>query len=63
MSQKQEKRARRAWRNRMQAVAGSDWDKFMKLTEKKIIHYHRVIIGLSVLSIILSVAAVWGWLR
>ncbi len=62
MSQSTEKRARRAWRNRMKRVAGDDWERFMKLTEAKIIRYHRIIVGLSVMSAILAALAVWGWM-
>lgn len=62
MSQSTEKRMRRAWRNRMKATAGADWEKFMQLTERRIIKYHRIIVGLSILSAVLATLAVWGWM-
>ncbi len=62
MSQSTEKRARRAWRNRMSSIAGGDWEKYMKLTDKKLVRQHIIIITLSVLCVILSGLCVWGWL-
>ena len=64
MSQSAEKRARRAWRNRMQATAGSDWEKWTDTAKYQIKIVHRqkiVIIILSVLCVILSGLCAWGW--
>jgi len=65
MSQKTEKRARRAWQNRMQKVAGDDWRKWTDTAKYqiKIVHRQKIaIISLSVLSAVLAVVAVWGWM-
>lgn len=71
MSQSSEKRARRAWRNRMQATAGGDWEKAvtdikdLKLTlegyEATYKKQRVIIIVLSVLCVILSGLCAWGW--
>ena len=72
MSQSTEKRARRAWRDRMKSIAGSDWEKAvtdikdLKLTlegyEVADKRQRVAIIILSVLCAILAAAALWGWL-
>ena len=72
MSQSTEKRMRRAWRNRMSSIAGGDWEKAvtdikdLKLTlegyETTDKRQRIAIIILSVLCVILAVAALWGWL-
>lgn len=65
MSQSTEKRARRAWRNRMKATAGADWESTVETIKRHlgIIHNQKVaIIWLSVLSAALATLAVWGWM-
>ena len=65
MSQSTEKRQRRAWRNRMQKIAGGDWEKWIDTAKYQIKIVHRqkiVIIILSILCAILSAASLWGWL-
>ena len=72
MSQSNEKRMRRAWRNRMKSIAGGDWEKAVtdikdlkltlegyEVTDKR---QRVIIIVLSVLCVILSGLCVWGWL-
>lgn len=63
MSQSTEKRARRAWRNRMKATAGSDWENTVEAIKKylTIIRWQRIaIIVLSILSAVLTGVIVWG---
>ena len=70
MSQSTEKRARRAWRNRMKATAGSDWEKavadikdlelMIEGYEATFIKQRRIIIALSILSAALAGVIVWG---
>ena len=65
MSQSTEKRARRAWRNRMQATAGDDWKKWTETAKYqiKIVRRQKIaIIALSILSAVLAGVAVWGWM-
>ena len=65
MSQSTEKRMRRAWKNRMQSVAGDDWEKWTDTAKYqiKIVHRQKIaIICLSILSGILAGVAVWGWM-
>jgi hypothetical protein len=45
----------------MSSVAGGDWEKYMMLTDKKLVRQRIIIITLSVLCVILSALAVWNY--
>lgn len=57
MSQSNEKRARRAWRKRMDKIARSDWALFIKTIERKLNRRKWTII---ILSVLLASAVLWS---
>ncbi|HDY87741.1 MAG TPA: hypothetical protein ENH82_06435 [bacterium] len=60
MSQSNEKRARRAWRKRMDKIARSDWallTRNMQTIKRKLNHRKWTII---ILSVLLAGAVLWG---
>ncbi len=57
MSQSNEKRARRAWRKRMDKIARSDWALFIKTIKRKLNRRKWAII---ILSVLLVGAVLWG---
>ena len=57
MSQSSEKRARRAWRKRMDKIARNDWALFINTSQQKLNRRKWAII---ILSILLFIAILWG---
>lgn len=57
MSQSNEKRARRAWRKRMDKIARNDWALYIKTIKRKLNRRKWTII---ILSVLLAIAILWG---